>query len=112
MPLPTFVFKNNVTGGTYTLFADNGSGAGTQAVSKLQIPAANVAGNVFLNTSFGYLVPSGNVYGPASGAGFANLTGGDLSLTSASPYRTAGVGSTMPGADLSGLTTATSGVAP
>ena len=106
----TFVYRNNVTGGIYPLGTGDGAGAGTQAMAALRIPAANVAGNVFLNTTFGYLVPPGNVYGPASGAGFANYAAGDLTLTAASPYRAAGVGGATPGADLAALATATSGV--
>ncbi len=110
VPALTFVYQNNVTGGTYPFGTDDGAGAGTQAAAKLRIPAGNVAGNVFLNTTFGYLVIPGNVYGAASAAGFANAAGGDLTLTAASPYRAAGVGGAAPGADMAALAAATSGV--
>ena len=110
--LPTFVFRNNVTGGSQPLFVDgSGTNDPVAALSMFQVPAANVVGNVFAQTTMSYLVPPNNASTATYAAvGFADYPGGDLTLTSASPYRTAGVGGTTPGADMAALSTATSGV--
>ena len=73
--LPTFVFRNNVTGGSQPLFVDgSGTNDPVAALSMFQVPAANVVGNVFAQTTMSYLVPPNNASTATYAAvGFAGL---------------------------------------
>ena len=108
-PLPTFVFRNNVTGGTYTLFADGGR-QGAATLAAMSIPAASVAGNVFaLGTQS--VVPPGNTFAPSLAAlGLAGPGDGSPSAGAGSLYVTAGVGRSRPGADAAAVARRTAGV--
>ena len=106
-PLPSLIFQNNITGGQYTLFGDGGF-MGTSSLTHLSIPAANVTGNVFVGSSAPGVIPQGNTYAASAGSmGLTNLTSSNLSANVVSgSYRTAGIGSSIPGADMAALTTA------
>jgi hypothetical protein len=106
-----FVFRDNITGGQYPLFAAGGL-MGAQTLSTLRIPAGNVTGNVFV-TTLGHVLPSGNVATSSLAAvGFASPSGGDYQLTSSSAYRTSGTGGITPGADVGAVATMIQGVVP
>src|SRR5262249_4265100 len=93
-----FVFRNNIGGNaSYNLQAPAGNGA--LALTRYLGPGFIFAGNVIVGSSQG--MPNGNSY-PATvdQVGFTNLAGGDLSLSSSSPYLKSGIGGTTPGADL------------
>jgi hypothetical protein len=108
-PIPTFVFRDNVTGGFYTLFSS--IGFGPTAMAALQIPAANVAGNVFANGQTASRVPSGNLYAATTSVvGFVDYAGGDLRLAPGSPFRTSGTNGSLPGADVAAVNAMTHGV--
>ena len=103
VPIPTLVFRNNITGAQYTLFA-SGAGMGTPALVQLGIPAANVTGNVLAAGSGPSSVPAGNSYvASPSAIGFVNYAGGDLTLAASSPFVSSGTGGSQPGADFSGV---------
>jgi hypothetical protein len=108
-PLPTFVFRNNVTGGEYTLFADGGR-QGSGSLTALSIPIASVQGNVFTRGSQAN-VPAGNAYASSiSAVGFVDFAGGNLSLASGSQFLVAGVGGSRPGADAATVAQRVAGV--
>jgi hypothetical protein len=109
-PLPDFVFRNNVTGGWFTFQSPVAFGDAT--LRALQIPAGNVAGNVFANTDVAARVPAGNAFGGAvPNVGFVDFERGDLRLAAGSPYRASGTGGSTPGADFAALDARTQGVA-
>jgi hypothetical protein len=107
--MPSFVFRNNVAGGQYTFYTMGAFGAA--AIPFMGIPASNVGGNVFV-TQETRMVPSGNAQVTGRDAiGFVDYANGDGRLASSSPYRSAGTGGTLPGADFARLNELTSGVA-
>jgi hypothetical protein len=108
-PLPTFVFRNNVTGGTYTLFADGGR-QGAATLAAMSIPPGNVAGNVFALGAQS-AVPPGNTFAPSLAAlGIAGPTDRSPASAVGSAYATAGVGRSRPGADVAAVAQRTAGV--
>ena len=109
-PLSDLVFRGNITGAQYTLFA--AGYMGDAALAKMGIPAANVTGNVFASGSGAGAVPSNNSYaGSQAAIGFVNLSAGDLTLASSSPFIASGTSGTRPGADVATINQATLGVA-
>jgi hypothetical protein len=107
--LPSLLFRNNVTGGQYTFYAA-GIGFGAAAIPGMGIASGNVAGNVFV-TSEARMVPAGNEWTTShGGVGFLSYQGGDVRLGNSSPYLTAGVGGTTPGADVARVNQLTAGV--
>jgi hypothetical protein len=108
-PIPSFVFRDNVTGGHSTL--QSGMGNGVLAMQALQIPATSVRGNVFAAGKGPGAVPAGNAYAPSQSAvGFVDLAGGNLALSAASPFRTSSTGGSTPGADVAMVRQLTAGV--
>jgi hypothetical protein len=107
--LPSLVFRDNVTGGHYNFFA-SGWGMGAAGLAGMQVPAANVTGNVVVTETPGN-VPPGNVAASSSSAvGFVNFGGNDLRLSSTSTYRASGTSGATPGPDFDKLTQLTQGV--
>lgn len=109
-PLPDFIFRDNITGGTYTFRSAYGFGAASLA--GLGIPPGGVTGNV-IAAGCSCHVPSGNSFAPSVAAiGFTDYYGGDLRLASASPFLTSGTAGTRPGADVDAVARMTQGVVP
>ena len=106
-PLPDLVFRNNVTGGLYTLFA--GGSMGNAALAKMGIPAANVTGNVFASGSGAGAVPSNNSYVASVASLIPSLASDTDPVASLSTMTTAASSSTA-GADLAKIVAATQGV--
>lgn len=108
-PLSDFVFRNNITGGEYTFFHGT-YGQGNNTINGLQIPPANVAGNVFAGGWEG-ATPSGNRYAASVAAiAFEDYAAGNLRLSSSSPFLMSGIGGSRPGADMDAVDLLTQGV--
>jgi hypothetical protein len=112
IPLPSFVFRNNVAGGRFTLKV-NAGGVGPAALEKMQIPAAQVSGNGFLlsDPSDWWTVPPGNAsVASLPEIGFESYAAGNLALLQSSPFIAIGTGGSRPGADVAAVNRMTQGV--
>ncbi len=99
---------NMIGGGAYGVKGD--SRAGGTSTLDTYMPGGTFAGNVVsLTSATGY--PAGNFYPTSSSAmGFTNLSGGNVSLASTSPYKGKATDGRDPGADYNAVMSLTSGV--
>ena len=114
-PQSGFYMADNVFSHLWWGVFGNNVGEGNPAFAAYT-PGATVRGNIFF-TDAGQqafnsdVYPTGNYFpGLASAVGFSNYSGGDLSLTSSSPYKGKASDGTDPGVDFAALRAATTGV--
>jgi hypothetical protein len=120
-PMGNFVFTNNLmTTGAYPIWS---TGGGTANCAYYDVPVTTVSTcfspvtfnvNAFITGSSPSRWPAGNLFNSStSGVQFTNLNrgiDGDYTLLSTSPYVSAGMDGKPLGADVTAITTATSGV--
>ena len=114
-PSPGITLTSNIFGhGGYGILG-NSFGEGTPAINHY-LPGSVVTGNLLAAPPAGGVppYPSGNAFPPSwdaiQFANFNNGSGGDYHLAAGSPYITAGVGGSVPGADITMLNANTANV--
>ena len=100
------VVNNNVwTHGEYGWF---GTWIGTRALGWFAGTSFQATGNVLIGAGpYAQNYTNSTIAESISSIGFANPAGGDFSLSSSSPFRTAGAGGSTPGVDMSALFSST-----
>ena len=108
-PLASFVMRDNVTGGEYTLLSGK-YGQGNATLAGLGIPQTNVTGNVFVGRNSSVVPPNNAFASSIEAVGFVNLAGNDLRLALGSPFSASSSTGSTPGADWSLVQAATQNV--